>query len=100
MDKPDNVVRGAFGTKTDGFTKSLETPAEAHYGGGGGGDMLEARVGRLEADVSELKTDMKAVRVDIAYIKGKLDTMPTTIQLIGFIVAIFVAAGITRFIAP
>lgn len=65
---------------------------------------MEFRVKRLEDDMSELKTDVKAIRTDMtslrndmSYIRGRLDAMPTTMQLLGFIVAIFVASGLTRY---
>ena len=65
---------------------------------------MEARDDRLDDDMSELKADMKAIRTDLHalrkdfhYVKGRLDAMPTTIQSLGFILAIFVAAGLTRF---
>lgn len=61
-----------------------------------GGDMLEARVKHLEEDMREVKSDLKALRSDMAEIKGHLRAMPTTIQLLGFVIAIFVAAGIVR----
>jgi hypothetical protein len=66
-------------------------------GGGGTFDEMEARVKRLEEDMSELKADVKASRVDLSYVRGKLDAMPTTTQLILFAIAIFAAAGMTRF---
>lgn len=49
---------------------------ESRGGPGGGGNMLEARVARLEEDVKELRVDMKAVRSDIAEIKGKVSMLP------------------------
>lgn len=66
-------------------------------GGGGTYDDMEARVAALEADMKEIKADVKAARNDLSYLRGKADAMPTTIQLILFCVAIFTAAGITRF---
>ncbi|QUS39884.1 hypothetical protein RPMA_14335 [Tardiphaga alba] len=73
-------------------------------GGGEVLDPMEFRVKRLEDDMSELKTDVKAIRsdmnslrTDMSYIRGRLDAMPTTIQLLGFLVAIFVASGLTRY---
>jgi hypothetical protein len=76
-------------------------------GGGQVLDPMELRVKRLEDDMSELKTDVKAIRTDLSalrndtsYIRGRLDAMPTTIQLLGFVVAIFVAAGLTRYFGP
>lgn len=78
----DNVPEGTRSLSRDG-----EPP---------GGDMLEARVKHLEEDVREVKTDLKALRQDVAEIKGHLRAMPTTIQLLGFVVAIFVAAGVMK----
>lgn len=72
-----------------------------HSGGDGSG--IDGRIAALESDVKELKTDLKAMRtdigalrVDIAHVRGRIDSMPTTIQLLMFVIAIFVAAGITR----
>ena len=59
--------------------------------------MLEPQVAVLEKDMSEIKTDLKAMRSDVSYIKGRLDSMPTTVQLLMFVIGIFVAAGLTRF---
>ena len=47
--------------------------------------------------MKEIKSDLKKVLVDLSYLRGKADAMPTTIQLIGFVIAIFVAAGVTRY---
>jgi hypothetical protein len=58
---------------------------------------MEARVQRFEDDMRELKTDVKAIRIDLAYVKGRLDSMPTTVQLILFAVAVFAAAGLTHY---
>ncbi len=66
-------------------------------GGGEVLDPMEFRVKRLEDDMSELKADVKAMRGDLSYIRGRLDAMPTTIQLLMFLVAIFVASGLTRY---
>ena len=63
----------------------------------GGDDGMEVRLKRLEDDVRELKADVKGIGTDVNYIKGRVDSMPTTIQLLGFVIAIFVAAGIMRF---
>jgi hypothetical protein len=66
-------------------------------GGGGTYDGMEPRVAALEADMKEIKADLKKVLVDLSYLRGKADAMPTTVQLIGFVIAIFVAAGIARY---
>ena len=41
-------------------------------------DMLAARVGRLEEDVKDLRTDMKSVVRDLAYLRGRMEHLPTT----------------------
>jgi hypothetical protein len=73
-------------------------------GGGEAFDPMDFRIERLEGDMAEVKADIKALRVDVgllradmSYIRGRLDAMPTTIQLLGFIIAIFVASGLTRY---
>ena len=57
---------------------------------------MESRAA-LEADTKEIKSDLKKILVDLGYLRGKADAMPTTIQLIDFVIAIFVAAGVTRY---
>lgn len=69
-------------------------------GGGGTFDDMEVRVQRLEDDMKEVKSDLKALRVDVAEMKGMMKAMPTTLQLIAFAVAVFVAAGLTRYFLP
>ena len=71
--------------------------------GGGGSNVLEQRVAHLEADVGEMKSDLKAIRsdltriiADMAYLKGRVEMVPTSIQLVGFAVAVFVAAGVLQ----
>lgn len=76
-------------------------------GGGGTYDGMEERVARLEEDWKEIKDDLKAIRVDmaglkvdLAEVKGKISMMPTTLHLLGFAVAVFVAAGLMKWISP
>ena len=82
-----NVVR---------LTRDNDSPLNSGGGGGNYGGM-EPRVAALEADMKEIKADLKKVLVDLSYLRGKADAMPTTVQLIGFVIAIFVAAGIARY---
>lgn len=56
---------------------------------------MSARVERLEADVKEIKADVKgmakdqqALRADIAEIKGRLSQMPTTFQMVTWLVGV------------
>jgi hypothetical protein len=74
--------------------------------------MLEARVAHVEEDVKELKTDMKTVvkdlgslRQDLAYLRGRVEQLPTTWVLLTSITASQAALlGFTfamlRFFAP
>lgn len=68
-------------------------------GGGGGGtsDNMEPRVKALEDKFEKMDAKLDAIGKDLAYLKGKVDSLPTTMQLILFAVAVFAAAGITRF---
>jgi hypothetical protein len=84
------------------WTSLPKRRGETLYSGGGGdtSDPMEARVKLLEDDMKEVKSDLKAIRVDLAEIKGKLSTMPTTLQLLGFIIAVLAIAGLARVFAP
>ncbi|MEB7619096.1 hypothetical protein [Klebsiella aerogenes] len=50
-------------------------PKIINYGGSGGGDMLEARVAKLEADVENIKTNLSEARSDI---RGLVNTSSAT----------------------
>ncbi|MGV3491561.1 MAG: hypothetical protein ACO1OG_09595 [Devosia sp.] len=62
-------------------------------GGGGGStfDPMEDRVRKLEEEAKDAKSDLKAIRIDLAEIKGRLSGMPTTWQMLGFIIAVAIA---------
>jgi hypothetical protein len=49
--------------------------------------MLEARVGRLEDDVKDLRTDMKAAVQNLAYLRGRVEHLPTIRVLVTSIAA-------------
>lgn len=63
-------------------------------------ESLDRRVGAVEADVREIKTILSRLEPRIAELYGRVQAMPTTLHLLGFIIAIFVAAGLTRYFAP
>ena len=48
---------------------------------------MEARVAHLEEDVQELKTDVKTVVRDLAYLRGRMEQLPTTWVLLTSITA-------------
>ncbi|MCJ2093679.1 hypothetical protein MKK67_14445 [Methylobacterium sp. J-072] len=57
---------------------------------------MEARIKRLEDDGKEIRTDLKRILADTAEIKGRVASMPTSLQLFMAIVAVFVASGLLR----
>jgi len=59
--------------------------------GGGTFDGMEARIKRLEEDGKELRQDLKTILRDLAEIKGRVNAMPTTWQMVGFVVALALA---------
>lgn len=65
-------------------------------GPGGTSGGIEARIKRLEDDSKEIRADLKKLLADVAEIKGRVSSAPTTIQLVGFALAIFVASGMLR----
>lgn len=69
--------------------KEGKVPAPLNGDGGGGTyDDMEARVKRLEDDGKELRHDLKTIMRDISEIKGRVNAMPTTWQMVGFVIAI------------
>lgn len=70
MTKSDNVID---------ITTAMKATYDAYSitsgGGGGGGNMLEQRISKLEQDV--------------VYIKAKIETMPTTLQMLLMIITVF-----------
>ncbi|MEJ0093341.1 MAG: hypothetical protein WDN46_07865 [Methylocella sp.] len=57
-------------------------------GGGGTSEGKEAHVARLEQDFREIKDDLKAMRVDMSTVRGRIETLPTTWQLITLVFGI------------
>jgi len=55
---------------------------------------METPLADLEQDIKELKADLNNALKDLAYLRGRVDELPTTLQLIGFLLASFVAANI------
>lgn len=69
-------------------------------GGGGTFDGMEARVKSLEDRFEKMDSKLDTIIKDVSYLKGKVDSMPTSLQLLGFAIAVFVAAGLLRYLAP
>jgi hypothetical protein len=40
-----------------------------------------------------LKGDVSGLKEGVAYLKGRIDQLPTMLQLLGFVLAIFAMAG-------
>jgi hypothetical protein len=59
--------------------------------GGPHDPLMEARIARIEDDVKELKADVKALRADGAWLKGRLEQLPTTWVMLTAIVGSMVA---------
>lgn len=87
----------------------LRSQRQTLQSGGGGGtyDGMETRVRALEEKFDKVDSkldailkDVSGLRTDLAYLKGKADNMPTSLQLLGFAIAVFIAAGLLKYIAP
>jgi hypothetical protein len=48
---------------------------------------MEARLARLESDFQAMRADLSATRADTSYIRGRLESLPTTWQMVGTVLA-------------
>jgi len=62
---------------------SRREPLVASGGDGPHDPSVEARLARLEEDFRAIRADTSATRADVAYIRGRLESLPTTWQMIG-----------------
>lgn len=114
MPEPDYGAMGALLGKLQDKVRHLET-------GGGGGDNggmdevirrvaaledglkdVRGTLSRLEpmlARIDERLRDMPTGK-DFGELRGKVSNLPTTLQLIGFVVAVVVASGLIKYVAP
>jgi len=79
---------------------SVKVPPPDHLQSGDGGgtfDGMEARVKALETLSDRIDGKLDALIKDVAEIKGRVNAMPTTITLFGFVLAVLVLAGIAKF---
>jgi hypothetical protein len=51
------------------------------------------RLAKLESAFEAMRTDLSATRSDTSYIRGRLESLPTTWQMVGTIMAGNVALG-------
>ena len=84
---------GALGDQT-------RAPSLSGSGGDGTSGIMEQKVAVLESDVKEIKADLKILIKDVAELKGKVSHLPATLQMLGFVVAIVVAAGLVKHFFP
>jgi hypothetical protein len=91
-------------------------PSRASGSGGGGPldpalerriERLEESLGRLGITLDRIETSTRRTELDVTEMKGRMtglekafSAMPTSLQLLGFAVAVFVAAGLFRFFEP
>lgn len=69
-----------------------------NFGGGGSTyDPMEPRVAALEKAIDRIEKKLDGLVIDTAEMKGQLKAMPTTIQLLLAVVAIFTASGMLRY---
>jgi hypothetical protein len=62
-------------------------PTVASGGGAPHDPDMEARLTRLESDFQAMRADLSATRADTAYIRGRLESLPSTWQMVGTIMA-------------
>lgn len=48
-------------------------------------DIMGMRIARLEEDMKEVRTDIKSMTKDMAFLRGRLEHLPTTWTLVGTI---------------
>jgi hypothetical protein len=75
--------------------------------GGSTSDGMEARVkvledkfDRIESKLDGISKDIGELKVGLAHVRGKLDSMPSTITLLGFVLAVLGIAGLAKYFAP
>jgi predicted nuclease with TOPRIM domain len=86
----------------------------ASDGGGPHHPDMEQRLAKLESDVGEIKgilirlepmlskidDRVRKVELDVAELKGRVSQLPTTLQLVGFVLAVLGIAGLARYFGP
>ena len=74
-------------------------PSLATGGDGPHDPSMEARVARLEEDVRGMRADISATRSDTSYIRGRLESLPTTWQMVATVLGGNVALASLLFAA-
>gem|GEM_PF-6392197 len=73
------LMNGRLHSRRQRRSSPPQNPSQPPPGGGGTFGGMKTRVSRLEDDMTELKADMKTALKDLAYLKGKVDTLPATL---------------------
>ncbi|MHC1549648.1 hypothetical protein [Phyllobacterium sp. K27] len=75
--------------------------------GSGTFDGMETRVALLEksfektdAKLDLLIREVSSLKSDVSYLKGKVDILPTTLHLLGFVLAVLTLAGFAKYFTP
>ena len=86
------------GLSQSGQQKLPDASFSHGYGNGGGGDMLEPRVAKLESDVSYIQRDISKLQKDVesidtrlSDIETSLSSMKTTFKATGAVVSVVFA---------
>ena len=61
---------------------------------------VKATLGRMEKMLERIELSVQKGTVEIAELRGKVSQMPTSIHLLGFVIAILVASGLLRHLSP
>lgn len=59
---------------------------------------MESTMKEVESDLKVIRADVHAMRSEVSHVKGKLEALPTTIQLGAFALAIIAASGLLQFL--
>ena len=59
---------------------------------------LEPVLTRVDERTRKIEADVVALKVDLAELKGRVSQLPTTIQMIGFVLAVLALAGFGKYL--
>lgn len=61
---------------------------------------LEKQFEKIDRKLDAIVADIGTLRSEQAYLKGRIEQLPTTLQLLFFIIAVLSVAGVTKYFAP
>ena len=59
---------------------------------------LRAILARLEPVLARVDERTRKIEVDLAELKGRVSQLPTTLQMIGFVLAVLALAGFSKYL--